>query len=129
MLTNQNAMATISVKNLSAARKFYEGTLGFKPLDMKGYEDCVQFYKAGDSTIEVYESDFAGTNKATSLTWSIPDIKKEVDELKKKGVKFEHYENMPDTKLEGDIHVMGPMKNAWFKDPDGNIFCLASLAH
>lgn len=126
MLSNLNPMATIGVKNLTAARKFYEGTLGFKPLDMKGEADCVQFYKAGNSTFEVYESDFAGTNKATAMTWVTPDISKEVDELKKKGVSFEHYENMPDTKLEGDIHVMGSMKNAWFKDPDGNIFCLVN---
>jgi hypothetical protein len=26
-----------------------------------------------------------------------------------------------DMKLEGDIHVSGDMKVAWFKDPDGNI--------
>jgi hypothetical protein len=25
---------------------------------------------------------------------------------------------------EGDVHVMGPMKSAWFKDPDGNIIAL-----
>jgi hypothetical protein len=40
--------------------------------------------------------------------------------LKAKGVTFEHYD-MPDTKREGDIHVSGDMKAAWFKDPDGNI--------
>jgi hypothetical protein len=33
---------------------------------------------------------------------------------------------MPDTRLEGDIHVSGDMKVAWFKDPDGNILCLAT---
>jgi hypothetical protein len=26
--------------------------------------------------------------------------------------------------LEGDIHVAGEMKVAWFKDPDGNILNL-----
>jgi hypothetical protein len=40
--------------------------------------------------------------------------------LKAKGVTFEHYD-MPDTKREGDIHVSGDMKAAWFEDPDGNI--------
>ncbi len=28
---------------------------------------------------------------------------------------------MPDVTLEGDVHVMGDLKAAWFKDPDGNI--------
>ena len=40
--------------------------------------------------------------------------------LRAKGVTFEHYD-MPGLKLEGDIHVAGPTKVAWFKDPDGNI--------
>jgi hypothetical protein len=43
-----------------------------------------------------------------------------VQELKAKGVTFEHY-NMPDVTREDDIHVAGNMKVAWFKDPDGNI--------
>jgi hypothetical protein len=48
-----------------------------------------------------------------------------VDELKQKGVLFEHYD-LPGATLEGDVHVMGEMKAAWFKDPDGNILGLAS---
>jgi hypothetical protein len=51
-----------------------------------------------------------------------------VKALRDKGVKFEHYE-MPDTKLEGDIHVAGDLRVAWFKDPDGNIHSLASGAN
>ena len=47
----------------------------------------------------------------------------EVRDLKAKGVTFEHYD-MPETKLDGDIHVAGNMKVAWFKDPDGNILNL-----
>jgi hypothetical protein len=45
--------------------------------------------------------------------------------LKAQGVSFEHYE-MPGTTLQGDIHVSGDMKAAWFKDPDGNILCVAN---
>jgi hypothetical protein len=40
--------------------------------------------------------------------------------LRAKDVTFEHYD-MPNTKLDGDIHVAGDMKVAWFKDHDGNI--------
>ncbi len=31
---------------------------------------------------------------------------------------------MPGVKWEGDVMVGGPMKAAWFKDPDGNIISL-----
>jgi hypothetical protein len=33
---------------------------------------------------------------------------------------------MPGVTREGDIHVAGDMKVAWFKDPDGNILNIAS---
>ncbi len=51
----------------------------------------------------------------------------EVKALKNKGVAFEHYE-MPGSTLEGDVHVFGDMRVAWFKDPDGNILNLINPA-
>jgi hypothetical protein len=33
---------------------------------------------------------------------------------------------MPGMTREGDVHVGGHMKIAWFKDPDGNILNIAS---
>lgn len=123
MLGNIDAVATIAVKDIRAARKFYEGTLGFKPLPSQ--ESEVLNYKSGNSTVLVYKSEFAGTNKATAVTWSVPDTEAEVRELKSKGVVFEHYD-FPGMKLKGDVHVMGNMKAAWFKDPDGNTLAVVS---
>ena len=68
----------------------------------------------------MYRSTFAGTNKATALTWAVDDVEEIVRTLKAKGVTFEHYD-LPQTKREGDVHVAGEHKIAWFKDPDGNI--------
>jgi catechol 2,3-dioxygenase-like lactoylglutathione lyase family enzyme len=119
MLANRNAMATIAVKDLAAAKKFYEGKLGLTPLETT--EEEVLTYQSGTATLLVYVSAFAGTNKATSATWAVGD---EFDgimkTLKSKGVVFEHYD-MPGMTLEGDVHVAGDFKGAWFKDPDGNI--------
>jgi catechol 2,3-dioxygenase-like lactoylglutathione lyase family enzyme len=122
MLGNQDAVANVAVKNLDVAKKFYEGTLGLKQVHDEGGELVV--YKSGNSVLNVYVSRFAGTNKATAVTWSVGDkIEEEVRALKSKGVAFEHYE-MPGLKVQGDIHVGGDMKIAWFKDPDGNILNL-----
>jgi extradiol dioxygenase family protein len=119
MLGNKDAAATIAVRNLDVARKFYEGTLGLKKIGEEG--DELVAYKSGNSTINVYRSKFAGTNQATALTWMVgKDIETFVAKLKEKGVKFEHYD-MPELKREGDIYSGGNMKVAWFKDPDGNI--------
>ena len=122
MLGKTNAAANIAVKDLPAARKFYEETPGLTPVHEEG--DDVVVMKSGDTLINVYRSQFAGTNKATAVTWTVGDeIGRIVRALKDKGVAFEHYD-MPGTTLEGDIHVGYGMKVAWFKDPDGNILNL-----
>jgi len=122
MLGNIDAVANLAVKDLAVARRFYEGTLGLAQVDAEGDEVIV--YRSGTTRINVYRSSFAGTNQATAVTWQVgTDIERLVAALKAKGVRFEHYD-MPDTKLEGDLHVMGDMKVAWFKDPDGNILNL-----
>lgn len=118
MLRSQNAVANVAVKDLAITRNFYEGTLGLEKIDEEGDEVIV--FKSGDSLPNVYRSTFAGTNKATAITWSVDDLESEVRALKEKGVRFEHYD-MPETKLESDIYVSGDMKVAWFKDTDGNI--------
>ncbi|UVC15729.1 VOC family protein [Mesorhizobium onobrychidis] len=122
MLANSNATANLAVKDLAKARSFYEGTLGLTEVHNEGGELIV--YRSGDTSINVYHSKFAGTNKATAVTWMVGDeIDTVVKALKSKGVVFEHYE-MPGLTLEGDIHVGYGMKVAWFKDPDGNILNL-----
>ncbi|MBA2268229.1 MAG: VOC family protein [Nitrosopumilus sp.] len=119
MLSNKNALANIAVKNLEISRKFYENVLGLEEIDSVGEEVVV--YRCGNAAIIVYQSQYAGTNKATSATWVVgEDMDVLVKELKSKGVQFEHYD-MPNTTLKDDIHFDGDMKVAWFKDPDGNI--------
>jgi len=120
MLTHKNVMATVAVKDLGAARRFYESTLGLEVTHVEG-DGAIEF-KCGSSTLLVYVSQYAGTNQATAATWNLGgDLEDIVEGLRAKGVKFEHYDNMPETKLVGDIHVAGNHKMAWFKDPDGNI--------
>lgn len=118
MLGDKDAVANLAVKDLKAAKKFYEETIGLKAIGGQGDELIV--FRSGNSTINVYRSDYAGTNKATAVTWMLDDVEDAVRTLKTKGVTFEHYD-MPDLTRKGDVHVCGKMKVAWFKDPDGNI--------
>jgi catechol 2,3-dioxygenase-like lactoylglutathione lyase family enzyme len=124
MLGDKDAMATVAVKDIGVARKFYEGKLGLKAVPTE--ESGVLGYKSGSSTIMVYESQFAGTNKATAATWVVgSQVDKVVKALKAKGVAFEHYD-LPETTREGDVHVSGKVRVAWFKDPDGNILSIVN---
>ena len=123
MLRDTDATATLAVKDLGKAARFYEDTLGLSRAGVEG--DEVIMYESGDTTINVYRSSFAGTNKATAVTWTVDDVDDVVRTLKGKGVKFEHYD-LPDTRREGDVHVSGDIKVAWFKDPDGNILSVVN---
>jgi catechol 2,3-dioxygenase-like lactoylglutathione lyase family enzyme len=121
MLGKADATPMIAVKDIDRARQFYEEKLGLLSQDI-GVSD-VFMLKSGDTELSVYKSEFAGTNKATLLTFDVDDIEAEVRELKDKGIRFEHYE-LEGLTAEGDIYSGPGMKTAWFKDPDGNILSL-----
>ena len=125
MLGSKDAAANIAVRNLEVAKKFYEDTLGLTQEGAEGQEAIV--FKSGNSTVIVYRSQYAGTNQATAVTWTVgkEDIENIVQQLTVKDITFEHYD-MPGITREGDIHVADNMKIAWFKDPDGNILNIAS---
>ena len=124
MLGDKDAAANIAVKNLERAKKFYEDTLGLTQIGSEGQEAIT--FKSGNSVINVYQSQYAGTNKATAVTWVVgQDVEGFVQQLKAKGIAFEHYD-MPGITRNGDVHIAEDMKVAWFKDPDGNILNIAN---
>ena len=122
MLSDKDAAATVAVRNLDSAKRFYEETLGLTKV-MENAE--VLTFTSGHSTLFVYRSQYAGTNKATAVTWVTDEIEATVATLKERGLSFEHYD-LPNMSRQGDLHVAGTMKAAWFKDPDGNIFSLVT---
>lgn len=55
----------------------------------------------------------------------VKNIKKEVEDLKKKGIKFQRAERMgPDTKIDGPISVSAYGSSAFFSDGEGNLLML-----
>jgi catechol 2,3-dioxygenase-like lactoylglutathione lyase family enzyme len=127
MLSVKTVAATVAVKDLEAAKAFYEGKLGLEETETDG-ENYIA-YKSGESELLVYQSQFAGGYNATVATWDAgDDVESVVKDLKQKGVTFEHYSDLPDTKLKGDVHISGDMQMAWCKDPDGNILAFVGTA-
>ncbi len=119
VLSESDAVANLAVRDLKLARHFYEEVLGFEAAGREGDELIV--YRSGKTVFNVYRSEYAGTNRATALTWAVGDrIAAVVEALKDKGIVFEHYD-LPGLRREGDLHIADDMKVAWFKDPDGNI--------
>lgn len=122
MLGDANAVATIAVKDLEAGKQFYGQTLG---LELKEENKGGVSFKSGNAEVFIYQSETAGSGEATCASWKVDDVAAAVEELKSRGVTFEHYD-LPDSTREGDVHVMGEAKAAWFKDPDGNVLCVSS---
>lgn len=124
MLADKDAIAMIAVKDLAAAARFYGELLGLEKLDSPEQE--VLIFRSGASRINVYRSEYAGTNRATYVMWNVGgELESIAARLKAKGVRFEHYD-MPGLTRDGDIHRGGDMKVAWFRDADGNILSIVS---
>lgn len=119
MLSDSTPIATLPTADTARARKFYEDTLGLTPLqeNLGGI-----MYKCGEGKLFLYQSEYAGTNKATAVTFSVSEDRfdAEVDALRKKGITFQtfEYEGM---EWKDDVMISEGMKAVWFSDPDGNI--------
>ena len=123
MLKDGTVFATLAVKDINKGKEFYGGTLGLEQTDENPGGVT---YTCGSGKLFVYESPTAGTNQATCASFEVGDVEAVAADLKAKGVSFEQYD-MPGGTREGDIHIMGPMKSAWFRDPDGNILNIGKV--
>ena len=125
MLQNPNSSAIVAVRDLDRARRFYGDLLGLE-LAEQGEEEGVIVYRTGATNLVVYESEFAGTNRANAVVWGVAQELDEIAaELEAKGADFEHYPDIG--RLEGNVHVAGGARLVWLKDPDGNILHINSM--
>jgi len=119
MLTLFDAITMIAVKDLAVAKRFYGETLGLAQ-DGPDNENVAAF-RSGNTKVNLYRSDFSGTNKATTAMWAVGEqVDAVVAALQEKGVAFERYD-FPGAEHAGNVHVFGDLRVAWFRDPDGNI--------
>lgn len=120
MFVAKAAFSGFSVNNLAKAKAFYAGILG---LEVEESGMGLQLHLPGGATVFVYPKGGHQPASFTILNFEVGDIDAAVDELLKRGVKFERYEGIPsDAKniLRGLSQQQGP-DIAWFKDPAGNI--------
>ena len=124
MLRDQNSSAIVASRDLRRSKQFYTETLGLAVAeDMDG----VFSVRTGGTTLNVYESKEAGSNRANAVVWDCgKDFDAIVKELRSRGVTFEEYPELGMT-IENGVHASGDFKAAWFKDPDGNILHINSM--
>ena len=116
MFKNTKAFSGFSVNDLQKARQFYGEVLGLDVSENMGLE----LHIAGGNNILVYPKPNHTPATFTILNFPVDDIEKAVEELRKKGVIFEKYDDPIKTDEHGIFRGEGP-NIAWFKDPAGNI--------
>ena len=94
MLADSPAFSGFSVNDLAAARRFYEETLGSRTSDA-GMDGLLNLHVGGGREVLVYAKDDHTPATYTVLNFPVPDVEKAVDDLVSRGVRFEHYENLP----------------------------------
>ena len=116
--------AMIAAADLERAKAWYADKLGFEPVaEFPGF---VMDYRSGNTSFNVYKTDFAGTAKGTVAIWRLKGIGDEVARLKARGVVFEEYDFGDEGSTVGGILSDDEGEvNAWFKDCEGNILALA----
>ena len=118
MLKNSKAFSSFSVDDLSKAREFYSETLGLEVSEMYG---MLLLHTGGDGRVLVYPKPDHLPADFTVLNFPVDNTEAAVDELAKRGVRFEIYDKEDlKTNEKGILEGDGP-KIAWFKDPAGNI--------
>lgn len=125
MFKNSKAFSGFSVDDSQKAQQFYGETLEMDINLVKGMEDygILELHITGSNNILIYPKPNHEPATFTILNFPVSDIDEAVDELTKRGVKFEHYDDEAYNMDEKDIsRSLGEEPNiAWFKDPAGNI--------
>jgi len=118
MLSNSKAFSGFSVNDIQKAKEFYGQTLGLEVSESNG---LLTLHLPGDNKVLIYPKPNHAPATFTILNFPVDNVDKAVDELTKRGVRFEIY-NQPDIKTneKGIMRGKGPTI-AWFKDPAGNI--------
>jgi predicted enzyme related to lactoylglutathione lyase len=112
------AFSGFSVDDLQKAKEFYSKTLSFDISEMNG---LLNLHMGNGAKVLIYPKSNHIPATFTVLNIPVDNIEQAVDELTKRGVHFEIYDETDlKTDNKGIFRDAGP-NIAWFKDPAGNI--------
>lgn len=119
-LQNSALSAFVATANPTAARDFYENTLGLK---FVSDQDHALVFDANGTTLRIQKVESVEPKSYTTLGWHVDDLTEAVIALTAKGVVFERYVFMSPDEI-GIVTFPGGARVAWFKDTDGNLLSL-----
>src|SRR5258706_5083462 len=101
MFKSTNAFSGFSVNDMKKAKQFYGKTLGMELAEVPEMEDLLELKVAGGAKVLIYRKPNHQPATFTVLNFPVDDIEEAVEELGKRGVRFEHYEGQIETDEKG----------------------------
>jgi catechol 2,3-dioxygenase-like lactoylglutathione lyase family enzyme len=121
MLANCPIHPVLLSKDLAEARQFYHDRLGLEVL--VDTEHTVEFRCGAGSKLGISKSTTGTADEQTQAAWETDDVRREVRELRERGVRIEDYD-LPGIKTEDGIADVGFAWIAWIIDPGGNALAI-----
>jgi predicted enzyme related to lactoylglutathione lyase len=118
VLKNSKAFSGFSVNDLQKAKEFYSKILSFEVSEMNG---LLNLHIGNGAKVLIYPKSNHIPATFTVLNLPVNNIEQAVDELNKRGIRFEIYNEDEIKTDERGIFRDGGPNIAWFKDPAGNI--------
>jgi predicted enzyme related to lactoylglutathione lyase len=110
--------------DLAAAKDFYADKIGLRVRSSS--PGAVTFQCGGDSQFVVTKSSVGTKDEQTQATFRVTDVRAEVSELRRRGVKIEDYD-LPGLQTQDGIADIGFAGMAWFIDPSKNCVAMMQL--
>jgi catechol 2,3-dioxygenase-like lactoylglutathione lyase family enzyme len=122
VLSDYAVHPSLATANIDKARDWYAERLGLEPVVSF---PSLLVYQVGPTILTVFETLAAGTAQNTVAIWRVGDLRAEVTRLRPRGVLFEEVdEGGADRTIDGIMTTTDPwggtVRNAWFRDGDGN---------
>ncbi len=123
MHTKMRVVPTLPASDIDRARRFYQDTLGFEVVGEQGPDGGYAFRTGDDSYFYVYPTT-APRGGNTAVQFTSDDFDAEVEEFRRRGVKFDEYPDMPGVTWQDGVATMGDYRGFWFTDSEGNVLAV-----
>jgi catechol 2,3-dioxygenase-like lactoylglutathione lyase family enzyme len=123
MLGDQQLMAFVATARADEALVFYRDVLG---LHFVADEYVALVFEANGVMLRIQKVAGHTPLPFTVLGWKVTSIDDEVDELSRRGARFERFPGMTQDD-QGIWASPSGARVAWFKDPDGNVLSLTEF--
>ena len=121
MFKESKAFSSFSISDLDKSRSFYKETLGLEIAEPMGQ---LSLQISGGIPVFLYSKPNHVPATFTVLNFPVDHMEETMEELRKRGVKFEIYKEEGFETDENGMMSGDGMKIAWFKDPSGNILSI-----